>query len=85
MRTSDSAVLFSSHLSLHDLSVRQIPACRPVMFRYISKIGKSNYKFRYVCLFDGPLAWNNSGPTGRNVIKFEIQDLFKLCQKIDSR
>ena len=52
-----------------------------VMFRYIRKIAKSDYMLRHVCLIVRPPAWNNSGPIGRIVIKFDVQVFFKLCQQ----
>jgi len=48
-----------------------------VCFRRVRKIATSNYWPRHVCLSVRPSAWNNSAPTGRIFIKFDIWDFSK--------
>ena len=44
-----------------------------VIDRRVRKIAKSDYKLRHACLS----AWNNSAPTGRIFLEFDIWVLFE--------
>ena len=56
------------------------------VFRRVSKIPKSNYQLRHVCLslcwFVRPSARNNIPPTGQIFMKFYIDILRKFVEKI---
>jgi len=41
-------------------------------FRRFRKIAKSDCELRFACLSLRPSAWNNSAPTGRILMKFDI-------------
>jgi hypothetical protein len=50
-----------------------------VVFRQVCNIAKSDYRLRYGC----PSTWNNSAPTGRIFMKFDIWGLFEyLLRKL---
>jgi len=48
-----------------------------ILYRRVSKIAKSDCFFRHVCLSVCPYALNNSAPTGRIFVKFDICVFFE--------
>jgi hypothetical protein len=46
-------------------------------FSRVRKISKRDYYRRHVCLS----TWNNSAPTGRLFMKFDIWILFEICRE----
>jgi len=58
--------------------------CKVVQFLIycISRTEKSDYNLRYVSPSVRLSAWNNSAPTGRTFIKFDIRAFFsKICKE----
>jgi hypothetical protein len=46
------------------------------VFRSVRKIAKSDYQLRHVCPSVLPSAWNDTAPTGRIFMKFDILSVF---------
>jgi hypothetical protein len=65
------------------IRLRQHPQFLTLVFRRVSKIAKkrllasSGLSVRLCVL---PSTWNNSAPTGRIFIKFDIEDFLKICR-----
>ena len=47
------------------------------IIRRARKIAKIEYKLRHVCPYVCHSAWNNSVPTGRILLKFDIRGFFE--------
>jgi hypothetical protein len=52
-----------------------------LIFRRVPKIAKSSYKRCHVCLSVCPFIWNNSAPTGRIFMIFDICEFFEHLSK----
>jgi hypothetical protein len=52
-----------------------------IIFRRVRKIAKSDYSLRHVCLSVCLSAWNNSAPTGRIFMEFDIWVFFEKSLK----
>jgi hypothetical protein len=59
------------------------PGCSFIsVFKFVRKTAKSGYYLFHICLSVCPVAWNNSAPTGRIFMKFDIWVFFeKICRE----
>ena len=54
----------------------------PTLYRSVRRFSKSNYYLRHVCLPVRPSPWNNSAPTWRILMKYNMRIFHKSVEKI---
>jgi len=66
------AALCRKEVFLKCITLFMVAMVFAAVFRRFSRIAKSHYYLRHIYLPVRPSVWNNSAPTRRNFIKFDI-------------